>query len=108
MTKIFRAYDKNGDGKITFEEWLAMKEGATDDPERRARERQQYSSIDRNRDGALSLEEVLTWNRSSGSRREGDAGGRRDGDRPREGDSPRRDAPREREGDGDRGPRDED
>jgi Ca2+-binding EF-hand superfamily protein len=69
MTRVFKSYDKNGDGKITFEEWLAMKEGATDDPARRAREQQQFSAVDSNDDGSLSLEEVLSW-RAPG--REGD------------------------------------
>ena len=75
MTRIFKTYDKNGDGKITFEEWLAMKEGSTDDPARREQERKQFSSVDRNNDDTLSLEEVLNWKRPT-----------RDADRGREGD----------------------
>jgi Ca2+-binding EF-hand superfamily protein len=62
MTRIFRSYDKSGDGKITFEEWLAMREGEMDSA-RRAQEQQQFSSVDRNKDGTLSLEEVLNWKR---------------------------------------------
>ena len=27
LTRIYRAYDKNGDENVTFEEWLAMKNG---------------------------------------------------------------------------------
>jgi len=73
MARIFKSYDKNGDSKITFEEWLAMKEGSID-PARRAQEQQQFSSVDRNKDGTLSLEEVLNWKRPT-----------RDADRPREG-----------------------
>ena len=73
MTRIFKSYDKNSDGKITFEEWLAMKEGEIDSA-RRAQEQQQFASVDRNKDGTLSLEEVLTWRRPT-----------RDADRPREG-----------------------
>ena len=50
-----------------------MREGEIDSA-RRAQEQRQFSSVDRNKDDALSLEEVLTWKRPT-----------RDADRPREG-----------------------
>lgn len=57
--RIFAAYDKSGDEKVNFEEWLSLKEGV--DAARKARERVYFDSADSNRDGTISFAEFENW-----------------------------------------------
>ena len=75
--KIFTRYDASGDDKVSFEEWLAMKEGEMTD-DRRAKERTWYDQADASGDGAITFEEFEGWMASKSRRREGS---RRGGDR---------------------------
>lgn len=102
--RIYQAYDKNKDKRVSFEEWLAMREGEMT-PERRTRERQ-YFADPAGEDEVITLDEFFRWmeRRARGAKRE-DAG-ERTGLRAREGarDSSRegsreRSGLREREGD---------
>ncbi|MBP89749.1 MAG: hypothetical protein CMJ64_24095 [Planctomycetaceae bacterium] len=98
--KVFAAYDKNKDKQVSFEEWVAMKEGDVEG-ERLAREKQWFAQADRSRDERLSLEEFFAWmNRGRAASREGAARRSRDKEetrreQPREGDRPDGDRPRE-------------
>lgn len=87
--RIFIAYDKNQDGMVSFEEWLAMREGEMTS-ERRAREQQHFSEPAGD-DQKISPEEFFRWmdRRSRGATREGAVRGA-----TREGET--RDANRER------------
>lgn len=87
--RIFIAYDKNQDGTVSFEEWLAMREGEMTS-ERRAREQQHFSEPAGD-DQKISPEEFFRWmdRRSRGATREGAVRGA-----TREGET--RDANRER------------
>lgn len=69
--RIFIAYDKNQDGTVSFEEWLAMREGEMTS-ERRAREQQHFSEPAGD-DQKISPEEFFRWmdRRSRGATREG-------------------------------------
>ena len=79
MGKIYNAYDANRDNRVSFTEWLSMKDGAMTD-DRRAREKGYYNRADRNRNGSLSYEE-FKWYQEVGSRqREGRSDGPREGD----------------------------
>lgn len=102
--RIYQAYDKNKDKRVSFEEWLAMREGEMT-PERRIRERQ-YFADPAGEDEVITLDEFFRWmqRRARGAKRE-DAGERtglpaREGtrDSSREG-SRERSGLREREGD---------
>ena len=68
--KIFSRYDANGDDRVSFEEWLKMKEGEMTD-DRRARERTWYNQADPNGDGSVTFEEFEGWMESRSRRREG-------------------------------------
>lgn len=57
--KIFVTYDKDKNGKVSFSEWLAMKEGKMTD-ERARREKEVFSKADRNRDEQLSFAEFYS------------------------------------------------
>ncbi len=69
--RIFTTYDKNQDGVVSFEEWLAMREGEMTS-ERRAREQQHFSEPAGD-DQKISPEEFFRWmdRRSRGATREG-------------------------------------
>lgn len=58
--RIFAAYDKSGDDKVLFEEWLQMKEGAMT-AARKAAERSYFDFADKNRDGSVSFPEFEFW-----------------------------------------------
>lgn len=75
--KIFSRYDASGDDKVSFDEWLAMKEGEMTD-ERSARERTWYDQADASGDGSVTFEEFEGWMKSKRRRREGS---RKAGDR---------------------------
>lgn len=62
--RIFNAYDKSGDGKVDFEEWLSLKEGV--DAARRARERVYFDGADSNKDGTISFPEFENWMENRG------------------------------------------
>lgn len=111
VTKIYQAYDKDRNDEVTFEEFLAMREGA-DDPRVQAQARLSFKQVDRNGDGRVSFEEFFAAAQRRGRgeppRREGDAP--RDGERsesvrdqPRDGNHPRPEGDRPR----DRGPREQ-
>ena len=85
--RIFKAYDKNSDGKVVFAEWLAMKEGAMNDG-RRAREQKWFSQADADGDGGITVDEFHAWlNRKPG----------REGARKGPGDNPNRKSAEKRE-----------
>jgi hypothetical protein len=92
MAKIYQAYDKNNDKQVSFEEFLAMREG-TDDPRVRVQAQATFKQVDRNGDSYVSFEEFFAASqhrpRGDQPRREGDAprdrDDARDGDRPRDG-----------------------
>jgi hypothetical protein len=105
-TRIFAAYDKNKDKQVSFEEWLAMREGEMTE-ERKARERGFFAQP-AGEDGVISLEEFV---RAMQRRAGGDAPrerGPRDGETrergPRDGETRER-GPRDGET-RERGPRD--
>lgn len=99
--KMFQRYDANKDGKVTFEEWLKMKEGAIT-AQRRAQEQAAFNQVDANRDGALSQAEFEKW--LSVRSREDEGGAKRKG--PRDGEGAARPGPRDGEGPAWQGPRD--
>ena len=68
LNRIYGAYDKDADNKVTFKEWLAMKNGEMD----RAREKREegwFDDADANRDETVSLEEFIDWKLSQGNGR---------------------------------------
>lgn len=68
-TRIYGAYDKDDDEKVTFDEWLSMKEG--DMPrDRREREKGWFDQADENGDGVLTLGEWIDWKSNQISGRE--------------------------------------
>ena len=85
--RIFAAYDKNQDRSVSFEEWLAMREGEMTS-ERRAREQQHFSEPAGD-DQKITIEEFYLWTlrRSGGTDRAGSV--KREGVIKREGDSGR-------------------
>lgn len=122
--RVFKAYDKNGDGAVTVEEWLAMTNGNVS-PARREVQTRRFNEAEPSGDGRFSAAEFIHWYsgkrlgvRDGGGReaRDGDAlrGRQRDGDRERPGRGPRdgegapERAPRHGEFEGRRGPRDGD
>ncbi len=91
--KVFAAYDRNKDRKVTLDEWYAMKEGLTEgDTARRELEAGRFKQADPNSDGKMTVAEFLFWYDKGRfqTSREGDAGsdradrGQRDGDRASE------------------------
>lgn len=58
--RVFQAYDKNKDSKVSFAEWLAMREGKITD-ERRNREQSVFRSADKNRNESLSFDEFFQF-----------------------------------------------
>lgn len=58
--RIYKAYDKNKDDKVVFEEWLKMKEGAMDDA-RKAREKKWFDRADADKDGSITIQEFHKW-----------------------------------------------
>lgn len=70
LTRIHKAYDKDGNKTVSLEEWLAMKDGDMT-PDRRSREKKWYDQADENRDEKLTVEEWIKWKASQGQRREG-------------------------------------
>ena len=58
--RIFKAYDKNGNQSVSFDEWLKMKEGKVDDA-RKAREKKWFNMADKNSDGEITVKEFHLW-----------------------------------------------
>lgn len=82
--RIFKAYDKNGDGKVTFDEWLKMKDGSMNSA-RKAREKKWFDAADADKDGTVSLQEFqnnLTRkpHREGPSKGKGDTGAKSEGE----------------------------
>lgn len=106
LERIYHAYDKDRDGRVSLAEFLSMREGVHN-LEVRAQAEEQFKRVDRNGDGDVSFEEFVA---ARDRRTEGDRprGGERDqeGESSRDGDLPRGDADRprevEREREGDR------
>ena len=94
--RVFKAYDRNGDGAVNLEEWYAMKEGLGEgDTERRKLEALRFKQADPKPDGKMTAQEFLYWYTKGRFRntREGEAAGsrERDSDKSRERDrEPRR------------------
>lgn len=102
MAKIFQAYDKDRSGQVSFDEFLAMREGAND-PRVRQQAMESFNQADRTGDGQIALEEFL----AAGQRRQEGDQPRGEGAAPRDRDLPGAEADRPRDGDaGRRGPRD--
>ena len=58
--KIFKTYDKNGDGKVIKAEWLKMFHGLSDNA-RLERVKGWGRKADRNKNGSISFEEFKWW-----------------------------------------------
>ncbi len=80
LKRAFGAYDKNKDGKVTAEEFIAVL-GGKDNPKVRAVAARQFDIADRDQDKSVSFEEFLV----AGKHRPGggESRDRRDGDRDR-------------------------
>jgi hypothetical protein len=68
--RIFDAYDKDDNLKVSFEEWLAMREGEIT-LERRIQEQMRFSAADTTRDAGLTFEEFAFWMENRGRIPEG-------------------------------------
>jgi len=68
LTRIYGAYDKDGDSKVSFDEWLSMKDGEMD-RSRKKREKGWFDDADSNGDDTVSLEEFKDWKLSQGNGR---------------------------------------
>ena len=67
LTRIYGAYDKDGSGGVTFEEWVAMKNYELTS-EQKKREKGWFEQADGNKDGEVSLGEWIDWKASQGRR----------------------------------------
>lgn len=65
LKRIYTAWDKNGDGGVTFDEWVSMKEG-TLTPERRSREKRWFERADSNEDRKVTEKEWIAWKSNPG------------------------------------------
>ncbi|MGF1582570.1 MAG: EF-hand domain-containing protein [Gemmataceae bacterium] len=90
IERIFAAYDKNGNQKVEFKEWIGMKEGKFN-AARTALEKKRFDKVDTDRNGSLSLPEFIRW---------------RTPNRPAAKEGNRQRGPRDGEADRKRGPRD--
>lgn len=97
LSGVFQTYDKGRNNRVSFEEFLAMREG-TEDPRVQAQARGSFQQADRNGARNVSFEEFV----AARQRGEGGDQPRLEGDAPREGGQMR---PRDGEGER-RGPRD--
>ena len=64
-TRIFGAYDKDKNKKVTFEEWLSMKDGEMP-ADRREREQGWFNQADASGDGGVTLGEWIDWKSKQG------------------------------------------
>lgn len=80
IEKMFRAYDKSGDGKVSGAEWLSMFEGASKPGDRQDRVKAWGRRADRNKDGSISFEEFKWWVEVGKRQPEGDKPGPKDGE----------------------------
>lgn len=67
--RIFVAYDKNKDNKVSFDEWLKMKEGKMTD-ERVSREKQLFNDADKDKDDSITWKEFLVMTTKRTTQRE--------------------------------------
>ena len=58
--RIYKAYDKDKNNKVSFEEWLKMKEGKMDNA-RKAREKRWFDQADTNKNGSITVVEFHKW-----------------------------------------------
>ena len=108
---VFRAYDKNRDGAVTVDEWLAIRHLSPSDKSDRARvERTRFQAAGPGSDNRMSQKEFIFWYTQGrfNQLREGgpsaEAGAPRRG--PRDGEGSRPAGPRDGEGAPRKGPRD--
>lgn len=104
QARIFKNIDKNRDGTVDPTEFNRLFEGA-DDPAVQARNRANFQTADRDKDGKLSAAEFSDW-RLAGRRKTED--GRPSVEGRRDGDAPTSRGPRDGEGPAKRRPRDGD
>lgn len=127
--RVFKAYDKNSDGSVSLDEWLAMTNGNVS-PARKEVQTKRYNEAEPNGDGKFTPGEFIYWyskgrfGQVESNRRDGDGPKRgprdgeeskrgvRDGDRAetprnsRDGDGERQRGERDGDAEGRRGPRD--
>lgn len=81
---VFSTYDKNRDGYVTLDEWLAMTNGNVSDA-RRKLQTQRFREAGPGKDGKMSAAEFVNWwnKRTGAKQRDGDRSNRgpRDGER---------------------------
>lgn len=61
VTAIFKRFDKNDDGKITYEELTSIFQGVDPDHWNEVSVRRLLKAIDANKDGSIRYEELLEW-----------------------------------------------
>ncbi|MCB1229109.1 MAG: hypothetical protein KDN19_02520 [Verrucomicrobiae bacterium] len=66
-TRIYGAYDKDGDRAVTFDEWVSMKNYELS-RDQREREKGWFDQADSNSDEAVTLDEWIGWKSSQGRR----------------------------------------
>lgn len=65
LQRIYQAWDKNGDGGVTFEEWVSIKEGKLS-ADQRDREKRWFERADANQDKKVTEREWITWKLNPG------------------------------------------
>ena len=63
MSRIFKTYDKDGSGGVTFAEWVAMK-NYTLSSDQEKREKGWYDQADANGDKKVTIGEWIDWKSS--------------------------------------------
>jgi Ca2+-binding EF-hand superfamily protein len=63
LTRIYRAYDKDESGGVTFQEWVAMKNYELS-ADQEKREKGWFDQADSNGDGKVTLGEWIDWKAS--------------------------------------------
>jgi hypothetical protein len=106
--RVFKAYDKNSDGSVSLDEWLAMTNGNVS-PARKEVQTKRYNEAEPNGDGKFTPGEFIYWyskgrfGQIESNRRDGDSAkrGPRDGDESKRGarDGDRAETPRNIRGD---------
>lgn len=60
VAETFDSLDENGDRRVSFEEFVALRQ-QMDHTRTRTALRREFDTIDRNRDGHVSFEEFRAW-----------------------------------------------
>lgn len=66
LTRIYRAYDKNGDNGVSYDEWASMKSYEMTAAQRE-RDRGWFDQADANGDEKVTLGEWIDWKANQGS-----------------------------------------